>query len=279
MKRKKRIGTVGKAIGCVILLFVALFPIYWLVAMAIRPTSEMTGHISIIPHALTGSHFIQLFREKGFSTAIVNSLQTTIGSLALSLIVGICAAYVLARRRIRFGLKKPMTYWILLVRVLPPVAFTIPLYAMFSKVGILNTKLPVLLACVLINVPLIIWFLIGFFQDLPEEIEESAKVDGATEWQLFRKIVLPLVAPGIAAVAMLSFMYAWNEYTYTVIFTRTPANNTVPLALSLLNTEDNLTNFGLVAAGGVVSVIPITLFVIFAQNYLISGLSSGAVKE
>ncbi len=244
MKRKKRIGTVGKAIGCVILLFVALFPIYWLVAMAIRPTSEMTGHISIIPHALTGSHFIQLFREKGFSTAIVNSLQTTIGSLALSLIVGICAAYVLARRRFRFGLKKPMTYWILLVRVLPPVAFTIPLYTMFSKVGILNTKLPVLLACVLINVPLIIWFLIGFFQDLPEEIEESAKVDGATEWQLFRKIVLPLVAPGIAAVAMLSFMYAWNEYTYTVIFTRTPANNTVPLALSLLNTEDNLTNFG-----------------------------------
>lgn len=279
MKRKKRIGTVGKAIGCVILLFVALFPIYWLVAMAIRPTSEMTGHISIIPHALTGSHFAQLFSGKGFGTAIANSLQTTLGSLVLSLIVGICAAYVLARRRFRFGLKKPMTYWILLVRVLPPVAFTIPLYTMFSKIGILNTKLPVMLACVLINVPLIIWFLISFFQDLPEEIEESAKVDGATEWQLFRKIVLPLVAPGIAAVAMLSFMYAWNEYTYTVIFTRTPANNTVPLALSLLNTEDNLTNFGLVAAGGVVSVIPITLFVIFAQNYLISGLSSGAVKE
>ena len=171
MKRKKRIGTVGKAIGCILLLFVALFPIYWLVAMAIRPTSEMTGHISIIPHALTGSHFVQLFKERGFSTAIVNSLQTTIGSLILSLIVGICAAYVLARRRFRFGLKKPMTYWILLVRVLPPVAFTIPLYTMFSKVGILNTKLPVLLACVLINVPLIIWFLISFFQDLPEEIE------------------------------------------------------------------------------------------------------------
>ena len=158
-------------------------------------------------------------------------------------------------------------------------AFTIPLYTMFSRLGLLNTKLPVTLACVLINVPLIIWFLISFFQDLPEEIEESARVDGATEWQLFVRIVLPLVAPGIAAVAMLSFMYAWNEYTYTVIFTRSPSNYTVPLALSVLNTEDNLTNFGLVAAGGVVSVIPITLFVIFAQNYLISGLSSGAVKE
>lgn len=279
MKRKKTLVTIVKGLGCALLLFVALFPIYWLAAMAIRPTSEMTGHISIIPHTLTIEHFVQLFTNKGFGTAIKNSLQTTLGSLVVSLVVGICAAYVLARRRFRFGIKKPMTYWILLVRVLPPVAFTIPLYTMFSKIGILNTKLPVLLACVLINVPLIVWFLIGFFRDLPEEIEESAKVDGATEWQLFRKIVLPLVAPGIAAVAMLSFMYAWNEYTYTVIFTRTPANNTVPLALSLLNTEDNLTNFGLVAAAGVVSVIPITLFVIFAQNYLISGLSSGAVKE
>lgn len=279
MKSKKRIGTVGKAIGCIVLLIISLFPIYWLVAMSIRPTDEMKGHISLIPQSLTGEHFTQLFDAEGFGQAIINSMQTTFGSLIISLLVGICAAYIIARRRFRFGLKKPLTYWVLLVRVLPPVAFTIPLYIMFNRIGVLDTKLPVMLACVLINVPLIIWFLISFFQDLPEEVEESAKVDGATEWQLFRKIVLPLVAPGIAAVAMLSFMYAWNEYTYTVIFTRTAANNTVPLALALLNTEDSLTNFGLVAAGGVISVIPITLFVIFAQNYLISGLSSGAVKE
>ena len=279
MKAKRRIGTIGKGLGCAVLLLISLFPIYWLAAMAIRPMEEMQGQISIIPHSLTEEHFVNLFVSKGFGQATVNSLQTTLSSLVLSLVVGICAAYIIARRRFRFGLKKPLTYWILLVRVLPPVAFTIPLYTMFSKIGLLNTKLPVTMACVLINVPLIIWFLISFFQDLPEEIEESAKVDGATEWQLFWRIVLPLVAPGIAAVAMLSFMYAWNEYTYTVIFTRSPANNTVPLALSVLNTEDNLTNFGLVAAGGVVSVIPITLFVIFAQNYLISGLSSGAVKE
>ncbi|WP_295587834.1 carbohydrate ABC transporter permease [uncultured Oscillibacter sp.] len=279
MKKKFKAGTLGKGLLCAVMLVVALFPIYWLVAMAIRPTDEMRGHISLIPQTLTGEHFAQLFTKEGFGQAIINSLQTTGVSLVISLLVGICAAYVIARRRFHFGLKKPLTYWVLLVRVLPPVAFTIPLYIMFNMLGVLNTKIPVMLACVLINVPLIIWFLISFFQDLPEEVEESAKVDGATEWQLFRKIVLPLVAPGIAAVAMLSFMYAWNEYTYTVIFTRSPSNYTVPLALALLNTEDSLTNFGLVAAGGVISVIPITLFVIFAQNYLISGLSSGAVKE
>ncbi len=276
---KEKTGTrILKGIGVALLLFIALFPIYWLLGIAIRETNERAGTISLIPRSLTFVHFRELFATKGFGTAIVNSMQTTFGSLLVSLAVGIFCAYILARRRFRFGFKRPLTYWVLLVRVLPPVAFTIPLYIMFNKVGILNTKLPVLLACVLINVPLIIWFLISFFQDLPEEVEESAKVDGASEWQMFTRIVLPLVAPGIAAVAMLSFMYAWNEYTYTVIFTRSPANSTIPLALALLSADDAATNFGLVAAGGVISVIPIALFVVFAQNYLISGLSSGAVK-
>ncbi len=276
---KEKMSTrILKGIGVAVLLFIALFPIYWLLAMGIRETDEMRGAIPLFPQSFTTEHFKQLFTSKGFGTAIVNSLQTTFGSLVISLVVGVACAYILARHRFRFGMKRPLTYWVLLVRVLPPVAFTIPLYIMFNRIGILNTKLPVMLACVLINVPLIIWFLISFFQDLPEEVEESAKVDGASEWKMFTRIVLPLVLPGIAAVAMLSFMYAWNEYTYTVIFTRSPANSTVPLALALLNTEDALTNFGLVAAGGIISVVPITLFVIFAQNYLISGLSSGAVK-
>ncbi len=275
---KKRIFTVLKVLAGALLLFIAIFPIYWLLAMSIRETDEMRSHIPLLPQSFTMTHFTQLFSQKGFGTALINSIQTTFGSLVISLVVGVCCSYILARSRFRFGLKKPLTYWVLLVRVLPPIAFTIPLYIMFNKLGILTTRIPVLLACVLINVPLIIWFLVSFFRDLPEEVEESAKIDGASEWQMFVRIVLPLVAPGIAAVAMLSFMYAWNEYTYTVIFTRSPANSTVPLALALLNTEDALTNFGLVAAGGVISVIPITLFVIFAQNYLISGLSSGAVK-
>ena len=165
-----------------------LFPIYWLIAMAIRPTSEMEGSISLIPQSLTFEYFVDLFQSEGFGQAILNSVQTTFGSLIVSLLVGICAAYVIARRRFHFGLKQPMTYWVLLIRVLPPVAFVIPLYIMFNQAGLINTKIPVLLACVLINVPLIIWFLLSFFQELPDEVEESAKVDGATEWQLFERL-------------------------------------------------------------------------------------------
>mgnify|MGYP002733135838 CR=1 FL=1 len=277
MRAKKYRFSIRPLIAALILL-ATLFPIYWLFAMSIRENAELMGHIPLFPQSFTWEHFTRLFTEKKFDISLKNSLQVTAISLGLSLAFGLCAAYVVARSRFRYGLKKPVTYWVLLVRVLPPVAFTIPLYIMFAKMGVLNTMIPATLACVLINIPLIIWFMISFFRDLPEEVEESAKVDGATEWQLFMRIVLPLVLPGIAAVAMLSFMYAWNEYTYSIIFVQNPANYTVPLSLAILNTEDNLTNFGLVAAGGVLSVVPIMLFVIFAQNYLIQGLSSGAVK-
>lgn len=276
---KKGIIFVIKGIVLAAVLFVILFPLYWLVIMSIRPTSETQSGAALILRSVTFEHYTQLFLEKGFDKALKNSLINSLAALVLSLAFGLATAYILARERFKFALKNPVTFWILLVRILPPVAFVIPLYTLFTKLGLMGGKVPVILSCVLINLPLIIWFMVSFFRELPEAVEESGKMDGATEWQLFAKVVLPLVLPGIAAIAMLSFMYAWNEYTYSVILTRSPENYTIPLALAVLNTEDNVTNFGLVAAGGVTSFIPVFLFVVFAQNYLISGLSNGAVKE
>ena len=276
---KKRIQFILKGICLSILLLTALFPIYWLILMAVRPTEETSAGAGLILHQFTMAHFVELFTQKGFGTALYNSVINAGCALVLSLGLGLTTAYILSRKRFRFGMKKPLTYWVLLVRVLPPVAFVIPLYTMFTKWNVMGTRLPIILSCMLVNIPLVIWFMVSFFEELPEEVEESGKMDGATEWQLFTKLVLPLVLPGVAAIAMLSFMYAWNEYTYSVILTRSPSNYTIPLALAVLNTEDNVTNFGLVAAGGVSSFLPVALFVIFAQNYLISGLSSGAVKE
>lgn len=276
---RKRMQFALKGMCLAVLLLIALFPIYWLVLMAVRPTAETSAGAGLIPHQLTMEHFAELFTQKGFGTALYNSLINAGSALVLSLLLGLTTAYILSRKRFRFGMKRPLTYWVLLVRVLPPVAFVIPLYTMFTKWNVMGTRLPIILSCMLVNIPLVIWFMVSFFEELPEEVEESGKMDGATEWQLFTRLVLPLVLPGIAAIAMLSFMYAWNEYTYSVILTRSPSNYTVPLALAVLNTEDNVTNFGLVAAGGVSSFLPVAFFVVFAQNYLISGLSSGAVKE
>jgi len=172
-----------------------------------------------------------------------------------------------------------MLFWVLLVRIIPPIAFALPLYIMMNNLKILNSKLPLILSHILINIPFIIWFMISFFTALPEEIEESAEIDGATEFQLFIRIVLPLVMPGITAVAILSFMTSWNEYLYGVIFVQSPSNFTIPLSLATLNSEQELAQWGRIAAGGIVSLIPVAVFVTFAQNFLIQGLSSGAVKE
>lgn len=276
--RRKALHSAVNGFIVAILLIYTLFPIYWLISISMRSDADIQGGLTLLPHSLTLANFLSLFQKSNFGAALINSFEVTVLSLLISLVLGLCCAYVIARRRFRFRLKKPLTFWALLVRMLPPVAYTIPLYIMFSKMGVLGTKLPVILACIFIDTPLIIWFMLSFYQDMPLEIEESAKIDGATELQLFIRIVLPLVIPAIAAVSMLSFMYAWNEYTYSVIFVQTSENFTVPLSLAVLNTEDNLMQFGRVAAGGTLSVLPSALFVIFAQNYLIAGLSNGAVK-
>ena len=136
-----------------------------------------------------------------------------------------------------------------------------------------------ILSHMLINIPFIVWFMITFFESLPLEVEESAAVDGASENQLFTRIVLPQVLPGITAVGILSFMTSWNEYLYGVIFVQSPSQFTIPLTLATLNSEQELAQWGNIAAGGVLSLVPIAIFVIIAQNFLIAGLSSGAVKE
>ncbi len=278
MKESKQ-RTIIKAICIIALLGWTLFPIYWMFSLSIRVDQELISSLSLIPKSFTMDHFLNLFDRKNFAVAVMNSLQVTCISLIFSLFFGLACAYILARARFRYKLKGSMLFWVLLVRIIPPIAFALPLYIMMNNLGILNTKMPLILSHILINIPFIIWFMISFFSGLPEEIEESAEIDGATEFQLFIRIVLPLVLPGITAVAILSFMTSWNEYLYGVIFVQSPSNFTIPLSLATLNSEQELAQWGSIAAGGIVSLIPIALFVIFAQNFLLQGLSSGAVKE
>lgn len=277
--KQSRNSIIFRSICVIVLLAWTLFPVYWMLSLSIREDQELISSLSLIPKSFTVDHFISLFERNNFSVAVMNSLQVTVISLAFSLFFGLACAYILSRARFRYKLKGSMLFWVLLVRIIPPIAFALPLYIMMNNLGILSTKVPLILSHILINIPFIIWFMISFFAGLPEEIEESAEIDGATEMQLFLRIVLPLVLPGITAVAILSFMTSWNEYLYGVIFVQSPSNFTIPLSLATLNSEQELAQWGSIAAGGIVSLVPIALFVIFAQNFLIQGLSSGAVKE
>lgn len=280
-KSVKRVEVIKifKLVGLIILLFWSLFPIYWMLSLAIRGDEEFNGRLGIIPKSITLDSFRELFQTKNFMESVMNSVDVTLISLVFSLVFALCCAYILARHRYKFKVKGAMLLWVLLIRILPPIAFALPLYIMMNKFGILNSKIPIILSHILINMPFIIWFMISFFQNLPEELEESAEIDGATEFQIFTKVVIPLVLPGIAAVTILSFMTSWNEYLYGAIFVQSPSNFTIPLSLATLNSEQELAQWGNIAAGGIISLIPIVLFVGFAQNFLIQGLANGAVKE
>lgn len=269
----------GRRLLAALFMMWTLFPIYWMLSLAIRSKGELFGTLGLLPGSFSLEHFADLFKTKAFDVAILNSLQVTMISLLLSLLFGMSCAYILARARFRFRMKGAMLFWVLLLRILPPIAFALPLYILMADAGLLSTKIPLILSHLLINIPFIVWFMITFFEALPLEVEESAAVDGATEHQLFSLIVLPQVLPGLTAVSILSFMTSWNEYLYAAIFVQSPSQFTIPLALSTLNSEQELTQWGNIAAGGMISLVPITLFVLFAQNFLIVGLSGGAVKE
>ena len=278
MKAKKVLTKSAKVLFSIILIIWSIFPIYWMFTLAFRSASELSGNVSILPKSFSLGGFAALFTKHNFLIALKNSITVTLVSLAISLLLGVPASYLLARTRFKFRLRNVSLFWVLLVRVIPPIAFAIPLYFIFNSLGWSNTIWPLTSANVLLNLPLIIWYLLTSVDGLSESIEESARIDGANEYQIFYEVVLPRLMPAISAVAILSFMTSWNEYLFAVIFTRRPDNFTVPLLLSTMNSEQELTQWGQVGAAGVISIIPVLVFVIFAQKLLKENISAGAVK-
>ena len=272
----------SKGIRWILMGFVLIwswFPIYWMISIALRSKEELSKTLGLLPRSISLKHIEHLFAQENFMLISINSFIVTGVSMAVALAIGLSCGYILSRHRFNFKLKIPLMIWILLVRILPPITFAIPLYSMMNAFGVLNTRIPIILAHVLINLPFIIWFMITFFKAIPVELEESAKMDGADNFVLYLTIILRLALPGIVAVSIFSFMTSWNEYLYSMIFIQSPDQFTIPIKLATFNSEQELTQWGKVAGGGVLSVIPVILFAAFMQKYLISGLGDGAVKE
>ncbi len=276
---KKTARLILKGIGIALILIWTLLPIYWMCSLAIRSNAELGSSLGFLPKSFTMAHFTELIIKNRFFMSIKNSLIVSVVALVISMVTGISCSYVFSRVRYRYRLKGLELFIVLLIRILPPIAFALPLYIMMNRIGILSTRLPVILTNCLINIPFIIWFMLSFFEKISTEIEESAQVDGANNLQIFTYVVFPQILPGMAAIGILSFMNSWNEYLYSVIFVQNPNQFTVPLTLATLNSEQELTQWGNVAAGGILSLLPILIFVIFMQRFMIEGLSGGALKE
>lgn len=256
-----------------VVLLVMLLPFLWLLQMSFKPTPLILAFPPKLLFTPTFEHYVGLWKD-GFPESFVNSLVTSSLSTALALLAGVPAAYALSRWSGRGKFCLGMA--ILLTRMAPPIAFTIPFFLAYRYLGLQDTRSGLILIYMSFNLPLVIWMMQPFFDAVPATLEEAALMDGARYPTIFAEIVMPLAAPGLAATAILCFLYAWNDFFFALILTRTDARTAPVAVVNFMNYEG--WEWGKIAAGGSLVMAPVLLFSLLVRRYLVSGLTAGAVK-
>jgi multiple sugar transport system permease protein len=254
-------------------LVVLLSPFLWLLQMSFKTNDVILQFPPLLIFKPTLENYASLWHS-AFSASFVNSLLSASLSTALALLLGVPAAYALSRWAGRG--KHALGFAILVTRMAPPIAFTIPFFLFYRWIGLLDTVTGLVLVYTSFNLPLVIWMMQPFFDTVPRSLEEAAFVDGARTRTVFLQIVLPMVAPGIAATAILCFLYAWNDFFFALILTRTNARTAPVAVVNFMNYEG--WEWGKIAAGGSLVMAPVLIFSLAVRRYLVSGLTAGAVK-
>lgn len=267
----------GRLAGAVVALLVLLtaFPLYWAVVASLTPEAAIFREPSLWPRTLVLDHYRALFAERDFWTPIRNSLVVAGATTLLCVTLGALAAYALAR--LRFRGREAILGFILAVTMFPQITIVSPLYLMLRELRLINSFPGLVLPYVTFAMPLTVWLLVGFFRQLPRDLEEAALVDGATRWQAFTRVVLPLAAPGLATTAILTFLYCWNEFLFALSFTLGPERQTVPVAIALFRGQYQVP-WGEILAAAVVATVPVAVVVLLFQRRIVQGLTAGAVK-
>lgn len=261
------------ALGCLIL--GTAFPFYWAIVSSFTPEARLFQAPSLVPESLTLEHYRSLFAEREFWIPIRNSLIVAGATTVICVTVGALCAYALAR--LRFRGKVPLLGLILGVSVFPQISVVSPLYLLLRSLHLINTFPGLILPYLTFAMPLTVWLLVGFFRQLPAELEEAAMVDGASRLRAFREIILPLALPGLAATAILTFVYSWNEFLFALSFTLGPERQTVPVAIALFRGMYQVP-WGQILAAAIIATAPVALLVLAFQRRIVQGLTAGAVK-
>jgi multiple sugar transport system permease protein len=253
-----------------------VFPLIWLFITSIRTSAEIfavPGHI--IPDSVTMAQSGQVFSQYDTGSYLWNTVVVSLVTVVFVTVLSLPCAYALAR--LRLPGQKIVLSLLLIMRMIPVIAFAIPLFAVFSNFGMLDTIWALILAHTASKLPVAIWLMIGFIQDLPREIEESAQVDGAGTLRTLIQIVTPLIGPGLGASAVITFLFTWNDLLLALTLTSSKDAETLPVGLTNFVTQYGI-DWGPMSAAGVLMVIPTLIFVWFAQGLLVKGLISGAVR-
>jgi multiple sugar transport system permease protein len=270
----EKVKKVILVVVAVIVFGVILFPPVVLFLTSIKTELDALSFPPKWVFTPTIKNYAEIFKTSPLVGYALNSLIVASVNTVVCLFLGSMAAYSLARFKFRGA--DNIAFWILSIRMMPPVAAIIPIYVLMKNLRILDTPWCLVITYLTFNLPFVVWMLKGFFEDIPREIEESALIDGCSEFGVFRKIALPLVAPGLAATAILAFIFSWNEFLFALILTGTKAV-TLPVGIIGYMKETGI-NWGYMTAGGILALIPVIIFTILVQRHLVKGLTLGALK-
>jgi ABC-type glycerol-3-phosphate transport system permease component len=260
----------------VIFVFVSVFPLLWVFKMSIVTKSELYATPpTFLPQNLSGAEWAQVLGDSTFQQALVNSTIIATVTTVICLFFGSIAAYSISR--LRFRLKGAVMTLILAISFFPAVAIIAPLFIQYTQLGLINTYWSVIITDTVFALPLTIWLLVAFFRELPVDLEDAARVDGATTMQAFRKVIVPLAAPGVFTTAILTFIYAWNEFLFANTFLFDEGTQPVTVVIPNFATVYTV-DYGAQAAASVIVTVPLVILVLIFQRRIVSGLTAGAVK-
>ena len=259
-------------------LVMLLFPFYWMIQASIKPDRELYNIAlsPFYPRSMTFDHFTYLFENTQFLVWMVNTFIIALASTVLSVTCGVLAGYSLSR--LRYPGSTMLGVSIFVTYLVPPTLLFIPLSRLVNEAGLMDTKWALILTYPTILIPFSTWLLMGYFRTIPKELEECARIDGATRWQAFIKIILPLATPGILSAGLFSFTLSWNEFLYALVFISSPENKTITVGVVSELMIADIYYWGSLMAGALLGSIPIAIIYSFFVEYYVAGLTGGAVK-
>ena len=255
---------------------VALFPVFWMASSSLKPSLELFARdMTMLPVNWTLENYRNVWNNTNFPLYFANSFKVAALSTVISVVVSMYAAYALARIpfRGRYGFGLVM----LVTQMFPHILLVLPLFLIIQRLGLLNTHTALIVAYVSFSLPFTIWLLRGFFEAIPEELEEAAYIDGASQLQTFHRVILPLAGPGLAAVTMFAFIRGWNEFLFALVFLQSREIFTLPLGLANFQ-EEYTFRWDLIMAGAGIITLPILTLFLVMQRFIVQGLLGGAVK-
>jgi multiple sugar transport system permease protein len=273
--------SIAHKIGLFLAMTVICLPGLWIVLASFRPTVEIMAKPPVwIPQDLSLDAYVAMFSGVGQGGIPVieyfrNSLIISVTSTAIALAIGMAGGYAFAR--FRFKAKSSIFLGLMLTRTVPGIALSLPLFFVYSKLGIIDTHFGLIMAYVALNVPFTIWLIDGFFRQVPKDLADAAQIDGCTRWQAFWQVEFPLAGPGIASAGIFAFLTSWNEFALASQLTRSVTSKTLPVGLLDYTSEFTIDWRGMCALA-VIMIIPALVLTFIVQKHLVSGLTSGAVK-